>query len=51
MLKLVGHPITINPTKELIQNIQLDAELRNKITLIVERKDVIYKLNADIEVL
>ncbi len=51
MLKLVGHPITINPTKELIQNIQLDPELRNKITLIVERKDVIYKLNADIEVL
>jgi phosphoserine phosphatase len=51
MLKLVGHPITINPTKELIHNIQLDEELRKKITLIVERKDVIYKLNADVEVL
>ncbi|MBB6214076.1 HAD superfamily hydrolase (TIGR01490 family) [Anaerosolibacter carboniphilus] len=51
MLKLVGHPITINPTKELLQNIKLDEELRKKITLIVERKDVIYKLNADIEIL
>lgn len=51
MLKMVGHPIAINPTRELIQNIQLDEELRKKITLIIERKDVIYKLNADVEIL
>ncbi|KXG76415.1 HAD family hydrolase [Thermotalea metallivorans] len=51
MLKMVGHPIAINPTRELIQNIQLDEELREKITLIIERKDVIYKLNANVEIL
>ena len=51
MLAMVGHPIAINPTKELLQNIQLDAELRKKALIVVERKDVIYKLNADVEFL
>ena len=51
MLKMVGHPIAINPTKELIQHIKLDKELREKVTLIIERKDVIYKLNGDVDIL
>ncbi len=51
MLAMVGHPIAINPTKELLQNIQLDAALRKKALIVVERKDVIYKLNADVEFL
>jgi hydroxymethylpyrimidine pyrophosphatase-like HAD family hydrolase len=51
MLKLVGNPVAINPTKELLQNIRNDEELRKRAIIIVERKDVIYKLTADIEFL
>lgn len=51
MLKLVGNPIAINPAKELLQNIRNDRELRKKAKIIVERKDVIYKLNADVDFL
>ena len=51
MLKAVGHPIAINPTKELLNNIKQDEELRKKITIIVERKDVIYKLDANAQIL
>jgi HAD superfamily hydrolase (TIGR01490 family) len=47
MMKLVGHPFAINPTKELISSIQDDDQLKDKITVIVERKDVTYKLNVD----
>lgn len=49
MLKLVGKPIAINPAKELLQNIKNDNQLRKDITIIIERKDVIYKLSADVE--
>lgn len=47
MLKMVGHPFAINPTRELLSKIQADEELREKVTIIVERKDVTYKLNID----
>lgn len=47
MLKMVGHPYAINPTKELLSKIKEDEELKKKITIIVERKDVTYKLNID----
>lgn len=47
MLKLVGCPFAINPTKDLITKIQQDQQLRDKITIIVERKDVTYKLNIE----
>ena len=47
MLRLVGHPVAINPTRELLSNIRADSVLREKISIIVERKDVIYRLNAD----
>ena len=48
MLKLVGKPIAINPNKELIKNIKEDDELREKTTIIVERKDVIYELDSSV---
>ncbi len=51
MLKLVGNPIAINPAKELILRIKDDEELKEKIQIIIERKDVIYKLNADVQIL
>jgi HAD superfamily hydrolase (TIGR01490 family) len=49
MMRAVGHPITINPAKGLLVNIKKDEKLKSKIQIIVERKDVIYKLNPDIE--
>jgi phosphoserine phosphatase len=51
MLKMVKNPIAINPNKELLINIRNDKELLKKADIIVERKDVIYKLKADIEIL
>ncbi|WP_392444720.1 HAD family hydrolase [Sneathia vaginalis] len=45
MLRLVGHPYAINPAKRLLDTICEDEDLSNKVTLIIERKDVIYKLN------
>ena len=47
MLKMVGNPFAINPTKELINKILEDEELKNKITIVVERKDVVYKLDVN----
>lgn len=47
MFKLVGRPVAINPTKELISSITQDEELKEKTTVIVERKDAIYQLNVN----
>lgn len=47
MLKLVGHPYAINPTRELISNIIRHDGLKEAVTVIVERKDVTYQLNID----
>lgn len=47
MLKTVGHPRAINPTRELINELMNDPLTRDKIKIIVERKDVVYKLDAD----
>lgn len=47
MFELVGYPFCINPTKELINKVNGDNNLRKKAQIIVERKDVIYKLNSD----
>lgn len=46
MLKLTGHPFAINPAKKLLNRINDDIELIDKVTIIVERKDVIYELNS-----
>ena len=37
----------MNPTKELITKIMDDEELKKKINIIVERKDVTYKLDVN----
>jgi phosphoserine phosphatase len=47
MLKLVGYPYAVNPTRELITQILADEKLRREISVIVERKDVTYQLNVD----
>ena len=47
MLRLVGNPFVINPTKELLTRIREDEELKERISIIVERKDVTYRLNVN----
>ena len=49
MLKSVGHPFAINPAKELLENIEKDSELSRKATIVVERKDVIYRLKPGMQ--
>lgn len=51
MFELVGHPVAINPTRELIRNIQRDPIMMNKIDIIIERKDVIFRVPSDVEIL
>lgn len=48
MLKRVGHPIAINPSRELLFKLSEDSSFRNRTKIIVERKDVIYQLNTDV---
>lgn len=47
MFGLVGNPVTVNPTKELIEKIKNDKEISEKIKIIVERKGVIYNMVVD----
>ena len=47
MFELVGHPYAINPTKELVEKIKQHPEVAKKITIIVERKNMIYKINLN----
>lgn len=47
MLNYVGYPTAINPTKELLLNIQQDKDLLARIRVIVERKDVIYNIDLN----
>lgn len=51
MFKMVGNPIAINPNRELLDYIRHNKILSQKAQIIVERKDVIYRLSSDVEVL
>lgn len=46
MLKMVGNPYAINPTKELISKL-IEEKLNDRVKVIVERKDVTYRLKLD----
>lgn len=48
MLKQVGQPVAMNPTKELIHLILKDKEIKQKTKVVVERKDMIYHLTPEI---
>lgn len=50
MLRSVGHPYAINPARELLDNIKEDPILKEKTHIIIERKDVIYKVSPDVEI-
>ena len=47
MLKNAGIPYAINPTRELITKLMNDKDIRNKIKIIVERKDSTYKIDIN----
>lgn len=49
MFELVGHPVAINPTRELLTHLAEDRVLRRKVRIAVERKDVVYLLDPDVE--
>ncbi|MCF2611907.1 MULTISPECIES: HAD family hydrolase [Fusobacterium] len=49
MLKSVGNPIAINPSKEFLEKLRENQEISKKVQIIIERKDVIYKVNLDVE--
>lgn len=51
MLNAVGNPIAINPSKEFFKQLRADENLSEKIQIIVERKDVIYKLDSNIDII
>ncbi|WP_315283610.1 HAD family hydrolase [Fusobacterium hwasookii] len=51
MLSLVRNPRAINPSKELITRIKNDEILKSKTQIIIERKNVIYKLNSEVELI
>lgn len=48
MMRLVGHPVAINPTRELLDHINADKTLAEKSKIIVERKDIIYNLTPTV---
>lgn len=51
MLRRVGHPVAINPTNELLTKLREDPILKDSADIIVERKDILYKLKPDVQVL
>jgi HAD superfamily hydrolase (TIGR01490 family) len=51
MLRRVGNPVAINPTRELLESIRSDEVLLETTTVIVERKDLVYKMKPNIEIL
>ncbi len=51
MLRRVGNPIAINPTKELINHITNDEKISKCTKIIVERKDIVYSLSSNVDIL
>lgn len=47
MLSMVGHPTIVNATREVYQQLAKDPDLSQRINIIVERKDMVYRLKAD----
>jgi len=47
MMKLVGNPTVVNPTREILMKILDSKEVSKKINIVVERKDVVYNLKAE----
>ncbi|MDR7870629.1 MAG: HAD-IB family hydrolase [Tissierellaceae bacterium] len=51
MLRMMGNPIAINPNKDLFLAIREDDKLYKNASIIVERKNIVYKLDSSIEII
>ena len=51
MLRRVGNPVAMNPSRELLSKIKENKELSEKATILIERKDVIYKTKSNIDII
>jgi len=51
MLRMTGHPIAFNPNYELLKTIKNDPKLKEKAKIVIERKDNIYKIDPEVEIL
>lgn len=49
MLSLMGNPIAINPNDALLQLIKEDEKLKDTASIIIERKNVVYKVDSSVE--
>lgn len=49
MLRMMGNPIAINPNKPFLEALSKDKFLSKKAKVIVERKNVIYKLDPHVD--
>lgn len=47
MLEMVGHPIAINPNRNLVDLILKDDGIRKRVKIVVERKDMIYQIDPE----
>lgn len=47
MLQMVGHPVAINPNRNLLRAIFANEELKQRISIVVERKDMIYRITPE----
>lgn len=48
MFELVRYPICVNPTKELLKKVQDAETIKKKALIVVERKDMVYRLTPDL---
>lgn len=51
MLRKIGNPVAINPNYELVHQLKMDPILSENTTIIVERKDVVYQLKANVDII
>lgn len=47
MFQLVGHPVLVNPTRELVNLVLNDPQVSKKAEVAVERKDLIYRVKIE----
>ena len=47
MMQMVKYPVCVNPTREILKKVLNGEEIKKRVQIIVERKDVVYNLNAD----
>ena len=45
MLSIVGHPTAVNPTRELLSKLRENENIAEKTDIVVERKDMVYRLD------